>query len=190
MSNTFPALAGTFLIQIDDTADAGYRLTPVIGWQATQGTRVAPLIAQAPIPLKHGTALVLPMWDGSEAMVSDPTHRATFDSIDEWVDFILNRADSSALPVGKSNAVGLNVVFDAEKSYSKTSWWHFRDGPNEFIFTLPKDSQVPDDPRIQKTNREAFALLKKTVNVVPVADLYVNYDEPAADLDAEAEDLV
>jgi hypothetical protein len=185
------------MIVADDDPEGSYRAISIIGWMHTQGSNVVPLTAQPHVALGHGVAYLIPhgIYSPNTYVVSDPTHKRTFDGEDvilDWLEFIHTHTDADAPRIAANDVGGLNVAFYGSRTYTKTSWWHFKDGDTEFVFALDGGQPMPDDARVKKITRDAFARLKKTVEVIPL-DTLLNPPEPEAvadDLDEEAEDLV
>lgn len=202
MSDAFAALPGSMIIRLDPETSQGFEATPIIGWLTTKGTRVAPLTAQVAVPVQHGIAYVIPGDELMPVMVNDPVYRLTFSGVPEWLAFIEKQnPDEAPAPRSPVQAANLPwVVFDHSKTFVKTSYWHYKDGEDEFVFEVPGGEQLPDDSRVVRSNRKDFLVLKKSCPAVKLADLVdreqpevdldAPQDEPEVELDEEAEDLV
>jgi len=196
MSDAFAAIPGTMLVRLDPEAERGFVATPIIGCLTTKGTRVAPLTAQAPIPIQHGVAIVVPGNEWIPEMVNDPTYRLTFDGVEEWMSFV-DRQDPDSTPTVSSHQPHVGtlpwVVFDESKTFVKTSYWHFKDGSDEFVFEVAGGDLLPNDSRVVRSNRKDFLILKKTIPVVDAAALTdgdIPDPEDGPEIDEEAEDLI
>lgn len=82
MAGTFPAADGTFMVVLGDDNKAVYK-APVIGWTNVQGALCFPLVALPGLHIEHRTAIEHP-----SGHVTDPTHKLTFSTVDEWLAFI------------------------------------------------------------------------------------------------------
>lgn len=200
MSESFAAQPGTMLIKATDTAERGFIFIPIVGWEKTKGGRAAPLVPQVPIAIQHGVAIVMPGNEWVPEVVSDPTYKCTFDSVEKWLAFITEKEDTEGGISGSEDIADLMASVNfGEKSFVKNSYWIFREGEIEFLFEIEGGEPLPDDSRVTKSNRRDFLVMKK---VTPVADPNgVPEDgeedpepeveeEDDAGLDEEAEDLI
>jgi hypothetical protein len=66
---------------------------------------------------------------------------------------------------------GLEIL-RTDRGFKKPSFWRFRDGPHDFLFSLPPDTDVPNDERVRRIPRVVFDRLRKELPVVPTERLF------------------
>jgi hypothetical protein len=66
---------------------------------------------------------------------------------------------------------GLEIL-RTDRGFKKQSFWRFKDSLHDFLFTLPPDTDVPNDERVSRVPRSVYEKLKKEIPVVPADRLF------------------
>ncbi len=172
MSDSFTASPGTFVLIYDpNIPEKQSSAIPVMGW--TKGLSGFDPVTVVPEDgrMTFGKAILTTYDD--EPFITDPISKMTFNSVEDWVTYMKGRK-----PVAKPNAetgkrrrTNLFIQF-SEKKYVNKSFWHFKTSSDEFLFELEGGADAPDDPRVQKINRDSFYVARKLLDVLTYDDLF------------------
>jgi hypothetical protein len=182
MSEVLPALPGT-------TAYAktkyGQEAAPVIGWEKILG-RWEPVCFPETFRSERPMCIEIPCENPDAPNFYDVETKTYFDNHDDWLAFYEGKAPEAPGPAKRSKTrSGLRVTFGT-KVYKNKSFWHFKTEQDEFLFELEGDETCPDDPRVEKINRDQFFKARKMMDVLTMPELL----GAAPETDSEVEDLI
>jgi hypothetical protein len=66
---------------------------------------------------------------------------------------------------------GLEVL-RTDRCYKKQSFWRFKNAEHDFLFTLPPDTEIPNDERVSRVPGNVYEKMKKELPVVAVERLF------------------
>lgn len=213
MAGTFPAASDTFMVVHNEETGVVFR-APVVGWTNVQGNLCFPLVAIPGLHIEHRTAIEHP-----SGHITDPTHKLTFASLEEWTAFIekakappgANRAISKSpedrrddsMPdltgpeaemaeeneADNAPAKAPGEIHFGDKAYKTKSYWSM---PSQnAVFEIEGGDNYPKDSRCIKVTRDEMMKLKKAgaTKIDPTSGI-VDDEQPEDDDDDDAMDLV
>jgi hypothetical protein len=77
-------------------------------------------------------------------------------------------------------------ILRTDRAFKKPSFWRFKDGSHDFLFSLPPDTDVPNDERVRRIPRVVFERLRKELPVVPTERLFDDSTSSGAAVSPEA----
>lgn len=148
----------------DDMSKDPVRIGVAVGWGLTSAGFAVPVFANAAVALNHGDRAVM----GKTKMVigfAEKSGEAIFDAGTPEV-----QSGPGRPPKPKTEPVKMGPwdIGFSDKSYRLISSWEFRDGNTNFVFQIPGEKDVPDDPRVTKINRTEFNNLSKGDLPLPI----------------------
>lgn len=175
----FPAAAGTYLIDYDDSVAP----LPLIGWVHTTGLNVSPLVLGHPGPLVSGEGFLL-----HTGQVYDPWSSTLHDDADDWRNTLTENTvfrPGSALPMfavpsavapaaipevptapgartqpQPKTPVPAGALVWGTKTFKSKSFWNFKTATGEeIIFVVEAENPVPKNAT--KITREEFYAKRK-----------------------------
>lgn len=189
MTDSFSALPETAVITFNPEDPNKSFWTPVVGWTRGLAGFDPVTVIMGDGHMVHGKAIVVQ--SGSSEYVVDPNAKKTFYSVVDWLEYM-----KGAKPVSKPNRhtgvrrrTNLFIQFGT-KVFINKSFWHFKTPKDEFLFAVEGGGEAPEDPRVQKINRDAFYKARKLLEVVPFEELFNTLEIEADEVDQEAEDLI
>ena len=184
-----PAAPGTYVISL--MADDLLAWFPVIGWEKMLGRWEPVCFPPEAIRSDKPTCYLLPAENQAvNPNVYDPTARRTFEDLKDWQEFYEGEIPEKS-PLGATFEIGTPVTFGS-KIYKNKSFWHFKTTNAEFLFELDGNETCPDDPRVQKINRDEFFKARKLIHTIGLHEVLIlaRGDLTFPDQHFEGEDLI
>lgn len=178
MNDMIPAQPHTYLLRADpENPKAAINAIPVVGWRSS-GKSLVHAVYPCPVePLAPGCVFVVRNpTDDTILTLFDPILRRTTlhpgMSLDHVRSYIgQNHADLPEEGEVENPAEGIVVDFNHDKTFKRDSFWVFKDAGREFVFQVPAGEALPDDGRVEKTNRDGFREMKRSLSVAEYEDL-------------------
>lgn len=196
-----PAFPKTYVVSVEPDSSEGFVKEPIVAWAPDPKEPMAhpiPLTMHGQRRMIDGAAILFPC-----GMVSDPNGDIAFESIEEWMN---SAPGTRKLPEGAAAKPTKTKkpeepeegesVYDIEWTegvFKSNSWWHYDDGEYEFLFQIDGGEALPKaTAKCSKIKRDDFQSMKKTIDVLTVAEIMDAEPFPAPEDEDEddADDLI